>query len=222
MRALELYRSTLQAVRATPERPYAMLTVNVFAADTDAQARHHFTSLQQAFLNLRRGRPGRVPPPIDDIESVLVPWRRRPASSMRCPARSWARPITVEKGLQEFLARTQAGRADDRRPLLRSRRALALARKSPRRCATGSTRAAERLAHERHPAEAVACGAARPVFGADPAVVAGLRENAHHLRQVHLAAIRLVPKRRARDLHVTDERRNRRSRCVRSPPMIWL
>ncbi len=57
MRALEVYRATFQPSEQL-SKPHAMLTVNVFAADTDAEARRHFTSLQQAFLNLRRGLPG--------------------------------------------------------------------------------------------------------------------------------------------------------------------
>jgi alkanesulfonate monooxygenase SsuD/methylene tetrahydromethanopterin reductase-like flavin-dependent oxidoreductase (luciferase family) len=44
-----------------------MMGVNVFAADTDQEARHQFTSVQQAFINLRRGTPGPVPAPIDSI-----------------------------------------------------------------------------------------------------------------------------------------------------------
>jgi alkanesulfonate monooxygenase SsuD/methylene tetrahydromethanopterin reductase-like flavin-dependent oxidoreductase (luciferase family) len=41
----------------------------VIAADTDAEAHRLFTSHQQAFTQLRRGRPGKLPPPIDDIDS---------------------------------------------------------------------------------------------------------------------------------------------------------
>ena len=48
-----------------------MLGLNVVGAETDAEARHLFTSLQQAFLNLRTGRPGPLPPPVDDIERRL-------------------------------------------------------------------------------------------------------------------------------------------------------
>ncbi len=66
MQALQIYRSTF---RPSPqlEQPYAMVLANVFAADTDEEARRQFTSVQQAFLNLRRGSPGPVPAPIDDI-----------------------------------------------------------------------------------------------------------------------------------------------------------
>jgi len=66
MSALEIYRRTFQPSPQL-EKSYAMVAVNVFAAKTDAEARRQFTSVQQAFVNLRRGKPGPVPPPIDDI-----------------------------------------------------------------------------------------------------------------------------------------------------------
>ena len=56
--------------------PHVMLGVNVFAAETDAEALRLFSSLQQAFLNLRRGRPGKLPPPIDDLDAGLDPRAR--------------------------------------------------------------------------------------------------------------------------------------------------
>ena len=64
--ALQLYR---QQFRPSPylDKPYVMLGLNVFAADTDAEARLLFTSLQQAFVNLRTGHPGQLPPPIEDM-----------------------------------------------------------------------------------------------------------------------------------------------------------
>jgi len=81
-----------------------MLTVNVFAADTDAQARRHFTSLQQAFLNLRRGRPGQVPPPIDGIEGFWSAAERAGVEhALSCSFVGAA--DTVEQGLRDFLAR---------------------------------------------------------------------------------------------------------------------
>jgi luciferase family oxidoreductase group 1 len=49
-------------------KPHVMLGVNIFAADTDAEAHRLYSSLQQAFVNLRRGRPGKLPPPVDDFE----------------------------------------------------------------------------------------------------------------------------------------------------------
>ncbi len=63
MSAIRIYRETF---RPSPrlEKPYLMLGYNVFAADTDAEAELLFTSLQQAFVNLRTGRAGKLPPPV--------------------------------------------------------------------------------------------------------------------------------------------------------------
>jgi luciferase family oxidoreductase group 1 len=105
MRALELYRGRFEK-SVQLERPYAMLTVNVFAGSTDAAARRDFTSLQQAFLNLRRGTPGEVPPPIDDIESVWSEDEKAGlAHALACSFVGSA--DTVEHGLRTFIARTQ-------------------------------------------------------------------------------------------------------------------
>ena len=66
MQALDIYRRKFQPSRQL-KQAYAMIGVNVFAADTDQEGRRQFTSMQQGFINLRRGRPGPVPAPIDDI-----------------------------------------------------------------------------------------------------------------------------------------------------------
>jgi luciferase family oxidoreductase group 1 len=105
MRALEVYRANFEPSEQL-QKPHAMLTVNVFAAETDAEARRHFTSLQQAFLNLRRGRPGQVPPPIDDIEGFWSSSERAGVEhALACSFVGSA--DTVEKGLRDFLARTK-------------------------------------------------------------------------------------------------------------------
>jgi len=65
--ALELYRSEFRPSDAL-ERPYTMAAVAVYAADTDAMAARLFTSLQQSFVNLRRGAPGPLPPPAEGME----------------------------------------------------------------------------------------------------------------------------------------------------------
>src|SRR5882724_9202613 len=57
MQALDVYRSGFRP-SAQLDRPHAMVCVSVVAAETDAEARRLFTSLQQSFVNLRRGRPG--------------------------------------------------------------------------------------------------------------------------------------------------------------------
>jgi luciferase family oxidoreductase group 1 len=70
--ALGIYRSRFKP-SAQRARPHAMLGINIIAAETDARAGRLFTSLQQAFINLRRGRPGKLPAPaaMDDIWSPM-------------------------------------------------------------------------------------------------------------------------------------------------------
>ena len=53
-----------------------MVGVNVFAAETDAEARHLITSLQQQFVSLRRGTPGPLPPPVDNMDELWSPLER--------------------------------------------------------------------------------------------------------------------------------------------------
>ncbi|ONB71850.1 hypothetical protein AQ905_00120 [Burkholderia pseudomallei] len=69
MRALDVYRAQFRPSAAL-DKPYAMVGVNVFAADTDDDARRLFTSLQQQFLKLRRGTPGQLPPPVESLDAL--------------------------------------------------------------------------------------------------------------------------------------------------------
>jgi luciferase family oxidoreductase group 1 len=99
--AIMLYRSRFQPSEQL-EKPYAMLTVNVFAADTDAEARRLFTSMQVQFVNLVRGMPGQVQPPVDDIETYWSPQEK--AWVEKSLARSFVGSAdTVERGLRAFL-----------------------------------------------------------------------------------------------------------------------
>lgn len=70
--ALAVYRQTFRPSAFLSQSRF-MLAVNVFAADTDAEARRLRTSMQQAFVNLRTGRPGPLPRPVDDITAVCDP-----------------------------------------------------------------------------------------------------------------------------------------------------
>lgn len=70
--ALDIYRTQFRPSAAL-EKPHVMIGVNVFAAETDAEATRLFTSLQQVFLNLIRGWPKQLPPPVDDIEKLWSP-----------------------------------------------------------------------------------------------------------------------------------------------------
>jgi len=65
--ALNLYRSTFRPSAALAA-PYAMVGVGAFAADTDAAARRLLTSVQQQFINLRRGTPSLLQPPVDTLD----------------------------------------------------------------------------------------------------------------------------------------------------------
>ena len=104
MDALDIYRTAFKP-SAQLERPYAMAGVNVFAADTDAEARRIFTSAQQQFTNLLRGTPGRLPPPIDDIESYWTPIERAQASA-RLAMSFVGSHETIARGLTEFITLT--------------------------------------------------------------------------------------------------------------------
>ncbi|MFA6229528.1 MAG: LLM class flavin-dependent oxidoreductase [Rhodanobacter sp.] len=101
--ALALYRRDFRP-SARLQQPYAMLGINVVGADSDAEARRLFTTQQQSFINLRRGRPGLIPPPIDDIESYWTP----PEKMMLERALACAvvgDPATLQAGLAAFIAR---------------------------------------------------------------------------------------------------------------------
>ncbi len=103
--ALEIYRSRFEPSKQS-DHPYAMLGANVLAADTDVEARRQFTSQQQSFVNLRRGTPGQVPPPIDDIDTYWSPAEK--AMAERALAVSFVgSPETVQHGLAAFIESTQ-------------------------------------------------------------------------------------------------------------------
>jgi luciferase family oxidoreductase group 1 len=101
--ALRLYRSNFQP-SARLAKPYAMLGVNVVAAQSDAQARRLFTTQQQSFVNLRRGRPGLIPPPIDDIEAYWTP-AEKPMVERALACAIVGAPPNVREGLAAFIER---------------------------------------------------------------------------------------------------------------------
>lgn len=75
MPALDIYRREFRPSEALAT-PYAMVGVSVFAADTDVQARRLLSSTQQQFVNLRRGSPGPLPPPVDTMDDRWSPLER--------------------------------------------------------------------------------------------------------------------------------------------------
>lgn len=70
--ALQLYRSQFQP-SARLAKPYAMVCVNVIAADSVRDAEFLFTSMQQAFVKLRRGESNQLPPPVENMDHVWTP-----------------------------------------------------------------------------------------------------------------------------------------------------
>ena len=87
------------------DRPYAAAGVNVFAADTDEEARRLFTSVQQQFTNMVRGKRGKLQPPIDNIETYWTPKERAQACSMLSRSVVGS-PDTVRAGLNAFVEET--------------------------------------------------------------------------------------------------------------------
>jgi len=70
--ALQIYRQNFKP-SARLEKPYAMVCVNVVAAESDRDARFLFTSMQQQFINLRRGKPGPLPAPVENMDNLWSP-----------------------------------------------------------------------------------------------------------------------------------------------------
>jgi luciferase family oxidoreductase group 1 len=106
MQALQIYRTTFKP-SAQLDRPYAMLGVNVIAADTDVEARRLFTSVQQRFTDMVRGTRGRLQPPIDDIATYWSPAEKVHASRMLMCSFVGS-PQTIQHGLQQFIEQTGA------------------------------------------------------------------------------------------------------------------
>jgi luciferase family oxidoreductase group 1 len=104
--ALKIYRSEFRPSEAL-SKPYAMPCVNVFAADTDGEARRLFTSVQQAFINLRRNQPGLLPPPVDVMDNH---WSELERAGVEHALRySFVGSTeTVRRGLESFIDLTKA------------------------------------------------------------------------------------------------------------------
>jgi luciferase family oxidoreductase group 1 len=104
--ALELYRREFRPSAALV-RPFVMIGVGVFAAETDAEARRFMTSAQLMFLNLIRGHPGKLPAPVESMDGRWSPVERATVEHRtRCSA--VGSPATVRRRLEELLDETRA------------------------------------------------------------------------------------------------------------------
>jgi luciferase family oxidoreductase group 1 len=135
MFALELYRREFQP-SARWERPYVMLGLNVVAAGSDEEARYIFSSAHQALVELRRGEPGQLPPPMEGYEASLTPSDAFTLSTtLRCTV--VGSKETVARGVKEFAERTGAdelmvvSQIFDQRARLRSYELLAQGYRGP-------------------------------------------------------------------------------------------
>ena len=105
MQAIDIYRARFQPSEQL-RQPYVMLGFNVFAAESDTQARFLATSMQQAFVNLRSGRPMQLPPPVEAYDSQLPPAAKALlAEVLSCSA--VGSPETVRNALLAFIERTR-------------------------------------------------------------------------------------------------------------------
>ena len=104
--AIDIYRSRFQPSERLA-KPYLMLGLNVIAAETDAEARLRFSSLQQAFVNIRTGRAGQLPPPVENYEDQIdLMAKAMLGQALSCSV--VGSPETVKSGVEAFIQRTGA------------------------------------------------------------------------------------------------------------------
>jgi luciferase family oxidoreductase group 1 len=104
--ALHVYRTGFRPSRQL-DRPYVMLGFNVFAGDSDEEGEYLATSMQQAFVNLRSGRPSPLPPPMKGYkESLPHPHRAMLDQVMSCSA--IGAPASVAAQIDAFVQSTSA------------------------------------------------------------------------------------------------------------------
>ncbi len=108
VQALDIYRRTYRPSADWPE-PHAMVGVNVVAADTDEQAAWLFTSMQQRFLGMVRGRRGPLPRPIDPAVMQTL-WTPQESASVQrmLAATAVGSPPTVQRQLDAIIEQTRA------------------------------------------------------------------------------------------------------------------
>lgn len=106
--ALNLYRSNFKP-SATLEKPYAMVGVNVIAADTMEKAEQLASSQYMQFLNLQRGEPKQLQPPVANMDEIWSPREKAAVMESLDPRTTIVGdPETVKKRLIAFQEQTEA------------------------------------------------------------------------------------------------------------------
>ncbi len=106
LRALQVYRTQFRPSEHL-KAPYAMVAANVIAADTDQEAQRLFTSVQQQFLYIRRGKARQMQPPVDNLEEIWPNFELAGIDSVfRCSA--VGSPETIQRGLASIISQTKA------------------------------------------------------------------------------------------------------------------
>ncbi len=106
MQAIAVYRERFQP-SAQLDAPYVMLGYNICAADSEQEAHYWRSSSLQAFINLRNGRPGKLPPPVEGFEAQLTPQDRYLLEQIGTCS-SVGTQDTVREDLRQFLHTTGA------------------------------------------------------------------------------------------------------------------
>jgi len=112
LQAIATYRAQFRP-SARLAKPYVMLGFNVFAAATDEEARFRATSMQQAFINLRRGRPAQLPVPVEGYADRIGPEERALLDDVLSCSDHWFAGGCASSAAQ-FYRPHRRGRTDDR------------------------------------------------------------------------------------------------------------
>src|SRR5690606_33037783 len=104
--ALTLYRSNFVPSDVL-DKPYVMVALNVFAAETDREAERLATSQQQSFVNLVRGTPAKIQPPVDDMDTIWTP-EEKLMVQQRLGGSITGGPAKIRRELEAFLEFTDA------------------------------------------------------------------------------------------------------------------
>jgi luciferase family oxidoreductase group 1 len=103
--ALRVYCQQFQP-SAAHDRPYSGAAINVFAADTEAEAQRLKRGMMQGFIMLRRGQAGPMQKPVEDLSEIAQPHEIAMAEQVLCES-AVGTPVQVKAFIEHFLERTQ-------------------------------------------------------------------------------------------------------------------